>query len=82
MENMIIRDALKANKVRAWELAEALGIVDCTLSKWMRRELPKRKQEAMIETIERIAKCKREKEAKELEAYAAEVRDALDTMLA
>ena len=64
MENIAIRNALKHNGVRAWELAEALGIVDCTLSKWMRRELPDEKQTLMLETIERVAESKREREVR------------------
>ncbi len=64
MENIAIRNALKRNGVRAWELAEALGIVDCTLSKWMRRELPEEKQTLMLETIERVAESKREREVR------------------
>ena len=60
MENMMIRNRLRDSKVRAWELAEALGISDCTLSKWMRRELPRDKQESMILTIAKIAECKQE----------------------
>ena len=59
MENMKIRNCLRENKVRAWELAEGLGIVDCTLSKWMRRELPDEKQAHMIAIIEQIAERKK-----------------------
>ena len=68
MENVDVRAALKNNRVKAWELAEALGVVDCTLSKWMRRELPKDKQENMIAIIERIAEYKREKAVSHNEA--------------
>lgn len=60
MENMAVRVALKQRGVKAWELAEAMGIVDCTLSKWMRRELPPDKQAIMIHTIEQIAERKQE----------------------
>lgn len=59
MENMMIRNRLRDSKVRAWELAEALGISDCTLSKRMRRELPREKQEIMIRAIEQIADRKK-----------------------
>lgn len=60
MANKLVREALKTNRVRAWELAEAMGIVDCTLSKWMRRELPEEKQAIMLEAIARVAESKRE----------------------
>lgn len=59
MQNMAVRTALKQNNVKAWELAEELGIVDCTLSKWMRRELPADKQEQMIAAIGKIAESKK-----------------------
>lgn len=62
MENMKVREALRSNNVLAWELAEAMGIVDCTLSKWMRRELPDEKQAVMLQMIEKIAKQKSSKE--------------------
>lgn len=58
MENKKIREALKSNNVLAWELAEAMGVVDCTLSKWMRRELPDEKQAVMLQMIEKIAREK------------------------
>lgn len=63
MANKLVREALKTNRVWAWELAEAMGIVDCTLSKWMRRELPIGKQTLMVQEIEKIAKRKNKGEA-------------------
>lgn len=62
MANELVREALKTNRVRAWELAEAMGIVDCTLSKWMRRELPAEKQVLMVRAVEEIARARAGKE--------------------
>lgn len=65
MENARIRKALRDGDVRAWELAEALGIVDCTLSKWMRRELPTEQQDEMLRLIDEIVRRKAREEGAE-----------------
>lgn len=68
MENICIRKALKQTGVNHWEIAEALGISEATMCRWLRRELPADKREHMLKTIERIAEYKREQEVKHREA--------------
>ena len=58
MANKIIRDELKARRVRHWELAAALGVSEQTLVRWLRFELDEERQLDMLMKIEEIAKRK------------------------
>ena len=40
--------------VRLWEIAEAMGIADATLSRWLRRELTEQQRERFLQVIETI----------------------------
>jgi hypothetical protein len=44
MFNKDIRNEFKAADVRQWEVAEAMGICEVTLTKMLRRELPEEKK--------------------------------------
>ena len=44
MENQDLREAFRVANVRQWEVAEALGISEMTMVKWLRRELPEEKK--------------------------------------
>lgn len=58
MANLIIREELKARRVRHWELAAALGVSEQTLVRWLRFELSEERQLEMLMKIEEIAKRK------------------------
>ncbi len=58
MANLIIREELKARRVRHWELAAALGISEQTLVRWLRFELDEERQLEMLMKIDEIAKRK------------------------
>lgn len=51
MENFKIREALKENGLKHWELAEILKMGENTLSRKLRRELPQVEQDRIIEII-------------------------------
>lgn len=53
--NMKVRTALKAYKVKRYELAAALGIRNDTLSKKLKNEMPDAQQARMIEAAMLIA---------------------------
>lgn len=55
MANMEIRVLIEKYRLRHYEVSGALGISECTLSRWLRRELPPNKKEEIIETINRVA---------------------------
>lgn len=56
MKNIKIRDAIKKNRLRQWEVAEKVGISDGRLSVWLRTPLnddrKKRVEDAIKELIE------------------------------
>lgn len=58
MVNKIIREELKARRVRHWELAAALGVSEQTLVRWLRFELSEDRQLDMLMKIEEVAKRK------------------------
>lgn len=53
--NQDIRNAVKKNGFKLWELAEALGIYDANLSRKLRRELPGDQKQQILKTIEQMA---------------------------
>ena len=54
MKNIPERTRLKENRVRYWELAEALGINPSTLTVWLRHELPDDKRQRVNACIDSI----------------------------
>lgn len=55
MANAIIREEAKERGVKLWQVADAMGIADFTLSRKLRKELPEDEQEKILEVIEKIA---------------------------
>ena len=53
--NLDIKEAAKAKNVYLWEVAEALGIVDTSMSRKLRHELPEQEKQRIFEIIEKIA---------------------------
>jgi hypothetical protein len=53
LKNLDVRQAAKANGVPLWRIAEGLGVVDATLSRWLRHELSAEKKAKAMEVIER-----------------------------
>ena len=56
MCNLDIRNTAAGNGVRLWQIAEALGIADCSLSRKLRKEMPAEKKQEIFGIIERLAK--------------------------
>ena len=55
MENAQIRSRAFEKGVLLWQVAEALGISDFSLSRRLRRELPEDERERMLQIIDEIA---------------------------
>ena len=55
MNNQDIRRAAAGSGVRLWQIAEALGIADCSLSRKLRRELPLEEKELIFVIIRRLS---------------------------
>lgn len=54
MKNKEIRDVIATHRVRYYEVAEVLGISECTFSRWMRRELTEDKRKLIIDAINKL----------------------------
>lgn len=55
MMNQDIRRTAAGAGVRLWQIAEALGITDCTLSRKLRRELPAEEKEKIFGIIRELS---------------------------
>lgn len=55
MANQDIRRTAAANGVRLWQIAEACGMTDSSLSRLLRRELPSEKKQEILAIIDEIA---------------------------
>ena len=56
VKNVKIREAAKANKLKLWQVAEGIGMLESAFSRMLRHELPERKQAEILEAIDRIAR--------------------------
>ena len=54
--NADIKGKASASNVRLWQIADALGIADTTLSKKLRKELPENEKERIFTIIENLSK--------------------------
>ena len=55
MKNLDIRRAAAGNGIRLWQIAEALGIADCNLSRKLRKELPDEEKKAIFAIIQDLS---------------------------
>lgn len=42
--------------VKLWQIADALGIADCSLSRKLRKELPQEEKEKIFSIIQRLSR--------------------------
>ena len=56
MANKVIRCALINSGVKQYQLADKLGIAEATLSRKLRKELPKEEKQKILAAIEELAK--------------------------
>ena len=56
MSNEALRRFAAGTGVKLWQVAEALGIADTSLSRKMRRELPPDEKERIVRIIREISK--------------------------
>ena len=54
MYNKDLRDEFRIANVRQWEVAEAMGISEMTLVKWLRRELPEDKKNLVRKAVQTL----------------------------
>lgn len=56
MKNQDIRRTAAGAGIKLWQIAEALGIADCSLSRKLRRELPEAEKQEIFSIIDRLSK--------------------------
>ena len=56
MSNQDVRRAAAGAGVKLWQIAEALGIADCSLSRKLRRELPDEEKKKIFSIIRDLSK--------------------------
>lgn len=56
MFNQDVRRMAAGNGVRLWQIAEALGMADCSLSRKLRKELPAEEKAKIFEVIEQLSR--------------------------
>ena len=54
MYNKDLRDEMRIANVRQWEVAEAIGISEMTMVKWLRRELDESKKTLVRDGITKV----------------------------
>jgi len=54
--NRELREFMVLRGVKQWEVADALGIAESTMTKWMRRELSEEVRRRAFEAIEKLSK--------------------------
>lgn len=58
MCNRDLRDEMRIANVRQWEVAEAIGVSEMTMVKWLRKELDDSKKTLVREGISKAAQHK------------------------
>lgn len=56
MSNQDIRRMAAGAGVKLWQIADALGIADCSLSRKLRKELPQEEKEKIFSIIQRLSR--------------------------
>lgn len=56
LNNIEIRKTMKERRLFNYELAEALGISEFTLSRKLRKELPQEEKDKILQIIDQLAK--------------------------
>lgn len=56
MHNKDVRNTAAGSGVRLWQIAEALGIADCSFSRKLRKELPDDEKQRIFGIIESLKK--------------------------
>lgn len=55
MSNQDIRRTAAGAGVKLWQIADALGIADCSLSRKLRKELPQEEKEEIFTIIQKVS---------------------------
>ena len=67
MCNRDLRDEMRIANVRQWEVAEAIGVSEMTMVKWLRKELDDSKKALVREGISKAAQHKQKAQCRQLQ---------------
>lgn len=56
MTNNDVRRAAAGAGVKLWQVADKLGIADCSLSRKLRKELPQEEKDRIFDIIDKLSK--------------------------
>ncbi len=56
MANAEIRKLIKSSSLYQYEVAEKIGVTECTLIRWLRKELPESKKQSVLQAIKELQK--------------------------
>lgn len=54
LNNMEVRQAIEKKRLKYYEVAEAIGVDACTLSKWMQKELSDERKKRVLDAIRKL----------------------------
>ena len=54
INNIEIREQINKKRLKYFEVAEVVGIDECTLSKWMRKELDGERRKRVLDAIRKL----------------------------
>ena len=55
MRNQDIRRTAAAAGVKLWQIADALGVADCSFSRKLRKELPQEEKQKIFSIIQKLS---------------------------
>lgn len=56
MNNQDVRRTAAGSGIRLWQIADALGIADCSLSRKLRKELTQEEKDRIFEIIKELSR--------------------------
>lgn len=62
MANEVIKTAAKNAGVKLWEVADTLGVSDCTFSRQLRKEVTEERKQAILSAIKTIVQARQKGE--------------------
>lgn len=57
MANLKLKQAMRANSIPQWKVADFLGISEMTLIRWLRKEVSAEKYDKIMQAVEHLKKA-------------------------
>ena len=56
MENLMVRERAKKQKVSLWRIANEIGISEPTITRWLRVPLSQKKEKLILDAISKLSR--------------------------